>query len=72
MWPVTVLVIDHTLVTVSRRRGRVRAASRWGVTPATVSALEHERDRLTARIAVTTRNRDAIADYLTELRTRSA
>ncbi|MEV5475069.1 MerR family transcriptional regulator [Streptomyces sp. NPDC052207] len=38
-----------------------------GVTPETVAALEHERDRLTQRIDVLARNRDAIADYLTEL-----
>ncbi|MFJ6122827.1 MerR family transcriptional regulator [Streptomyces sp. NPDC092129] len=42
-----------------------------GVTPETVAALEHERDRLTERIDVLARNRDAIADYLTELRGRA-
>ncbi|GAA3878239.1 MerR family transcriptional regulator [Streptomyces lannensis] len=42
-----------------------------GVTPETVAALEHERDRLTQRIDVLARNRDAIADYLTELQGRA-
>lgn len=42
-----------------------------GVTPETVTALERERDRLTERIDVLARNRDAIADYLTELRVRA-
>jgi DNA-binding transcriptional MerR regulator len=42
-----------------------------GVTSETVAALERERDRLTARIDVMTRNRDAIAGYLDELRTRA-
>ncbi|MEV6992705.1 MerR family transcriptional regulator [Streptomyces sp. NPDC093228] len=42
-----------------------------GVTPETVAALEHERDRLTERIDILARNRDAIADYLTELRGRA-
>jgi len=37
-----------------------------GVTPATVAALERERDRRTERIDVLTRNRDAIADHLAE------
>ncbi|WP_328582010.1 MerR family transcriptional regulator [Streptomyces sp. NBC_00370] len=39
-----------------------------GVTPETVAALEQERDRLTGRIDVLTRNRDAVVGYLTELR----
>ncbi|MGE0215030.1 MerR family transcriptional regulator [Mycolicibacterium sp.] len=38
-----------------------------GVTPETVAALERERDRLTERISVLTRNRDAVARYLAEL-----
>ncbi|MFE7171282.1 MerR family transcriptional regulator [Streptomyces sp. NPDC057616] len=42
-----------------------------GVTSETVQALESERDRLTQRIDVLTRNRDAIADYLTLLRERA-
>ncbi|MFS8203497.1 MerR family transcriptional regulator [Streptomyces sp. CWNU-52B] len=42
-----------------------------GVTSETVAALEHERDRLTERIHVLARNRDAIADYLVELRERA-
>ena len=42
-----------------------------GVLPETVTALEHERDRLTERIDVLTRNRDAVADYLAELRRRA-
>ncbi|WP_040799233.1 MerR family transcriptional regulator [Nocardia higoensis] len=42
-----------------------------GVLPETVTLLEHERERLTGRIDVLTRNRDAIDDYLTELRQRA-
>lgn len=42
-----------------------------GVTPETVAALEHELDRLTERIDVLTRNRDAVASYLNELRQRA-
>ena len=42
-----------------------------GVLPETVTALERERDRLTERIDVLSRNRDAVADYLAELRRRS-
>ncbi|MBY8344166.1 MerR family transcriptional regulator [Streptomyces spinosirectus] len=42
-----------------------------GVTFETVRALERERDRLTERIDVLARNRDAIADYLTELQRRA-
>ncbi|WP_328466844.1 MerR family transcriptional regulator [Streptomyces sp. NBC_00448] len=34
-------------------------------TPEIVSTLQTERDRMTARIATLTRNRDAITDYLT-------
>ncbi len=39
-----------------------------GVTPETVAALERERDKLTERIDVLTRNRDAVATYLDDLR----
>ncbi|WP_327004581.1 MerR family transcriptional regulator [Dactylosporangium sp. NBC_01737] len=39
-----------------------------GVTPETVAALERERDKLTERIDVLTRNRDAVANYLNDLR----
>lgn len=42
-----------------------------GVTSETVAALERERDRLTERIDVLARNRDAIANYLTELQGRA-
>jgi DNA-binding transcriptional MerR regulator len=42
-----------------------------GVTPETVAALERERDRLTERIDVLTRNRDAVSTYLAELRQRA-
>ena len=42
-----------------------------GVTSETVATLERERDRLTDRIDVLTRNRDAIAGYLAELRRRA-
>jgi len=42
-----------------------------GVTAETVAVLEQERDRLTERIDVLTRNRDAVASYLTELRQRA-
>ncbi|OAA27742.1 putative transcriptional regulator [Frankia sp. EI5c] len=38
-----------------------------GVTPETVAALEGERDRLSERIDVLSRNRDAVARYLAEL-----
>ena len=41
------------------------------VTAETVSALQLELDRLTERIEVLTRNRDAVTTYLTELRKRS-
>jgi DNA-binding transcriptional MerR regulator len=43
-----------------------------GVTAETVEMLTHERERLTSRIEVLTRNRDAVARYLDELRRRSA
>ncbi|WP_433555959.1 hypothetical protein ACQPWY_26775 [Pseudonocardia xinjiangensis] len=43
-----------------------------GVTAEAVEMLTHERERLTARIEVLTRNRDAVARYLDELRRRSA
>jgi hypothetical protein len=36
-----------------------------------VTALAAERDRLTERIAILTRNRDAVADYLTALQQRA-
>ncbi|WP_405530860.1 MerR family transcriptional regulator [Streptomyces canus] len=42
-----------------------------GILPETVSALEAERDRLTERIDVLTRNRDAVATYLGELEQRA-
>lgn len=42
-----------------------------GVTPETVTALEAERDRLTERIDVLTRNRDAVSAYLGKLRQRA-
>jgi DNA-binding transcriptional MerR regulator len=42
-----------------------------GVTGETVAALEHERDRMTERIDILTRNRDAVAGYLSELRQRA-
>ena len=42
-----------------------------GVTAETVAALEQERDRLTERIAILTRNRDSVAGYLAELRQRA-
>jgi DNA-binding transcriptional MerR regulator len=42
-----------------------------GVTGETVVALEHERDRMTERIDILTRNRDAVAHYLAELRQRA-
>lgn len=41
-----------------------------GVTPETVAALEGELDRLSVRIDVLVRNRDAVAGYLAELRAR--
>jgi DNA-binding transcriptional MerR regulator len=42
-----------------------------GVTGETVVALEQERDRMTERIDILTRNRDAVARYLAELRRRA-
>jgi hypothetical protein len=36
-----------------------------------VAALERERDRLTVRIDILTRNRDAVANYLAELQQRA-
>ena len=42
-----------------------------GVTGETVAALERERDRMTARIDILTRNRDAVSNYLTELQQRA-
>lgn len=42
-----------------------------GVTPQTVAALQRERDKLTERIDVLTRNRDAVVNYLTELQQRA-
>lgn len=41
-----------------------------GVTAETVAVLEKERDRLGERIAILTRNRDAMDVYLRELRRR--
>ena len=38
-----------------------------GVTAETVAALERERDRMSTRIDVLARNRDAIAAYLSQL-----
>ena len=43
-----------------------------GVTAETVTALEQERDRLSERIDVLARNRDAIDNYLAELRDHAA
>ncbi|MFE9888276.1 MerR family transcriptional regulator [Streptomyces scopuliridis] len=37
-------------------------------TPEMIATLEHERDRMTERIACLIRNRDAIADYLDAVR----
>jgi len=42
-----------------------------GVEPQTVALLERERDRLTERITVLARNRDAVSDYLDELSRRA-
>jgi DNA-binding transcriptional MerR regulator len=42
-----------------------------GVTDETVAALERERDRLTERIDILTRNRDGVTSYLGELRRRA-
>lgn len=42
-----------------------------GVTAETVARLEQERQRLTDRIDVLTRNRDAVAAYLEQLRARA-
>lgn len=42
-----------------------------GVTAETVAALEHERDRLSERIDVLTRNRDAVVGYLSDLQQRA-
>ncbi|MGW2288167.1 hypothetical protein [Streptomyces phaeochromogenes] len=42
-----------------------------GVTSETVAVLERERDRLTERVDVLARNRDAIGDYLAELQRRA-
>jgi DNA-binding transcriptional MerR regulator len=41
-------------------------------TPEMIATLEHERDRMTARVQCLTRNRDAIADYLDAVRNDSA
>ncbi|TRW89138.1 MerR family transcriptional regulator [Mycolicibacterium sp. 018/SC-01/001] len=43
----------------------------YGVLPETVAILEHQRDRLTERIDVLTRNRDAVTAYLAELQRRA-
>lgn len=40
-------------------------------TPEMLATLEHERDRMTTRIEVLTRNRDAISTYVTTVRTRA-
>jgi DNA-binding transcriptional MerR regulator len=40
-------------------------------TPEMIATLEHERDRMTARVQCLTRNRDAIADYLGAVRNDS-
>ncbi|GAA2798898.1 MerR family transcriptional regulator [Nonomuraea dietziae] len=37
-------------------------------TPEMIATLEHERDRMSERVACLTRNRDAIADYLEAVR----
>jgi DNA-binding transcriptional MerR regulator len=42
-----------------------------GVEPETVALLERESERLTERVAVLTRNRDAVNAYLDELRQRA-
>ncbi|SRR6266496_1939644 len=41
-------------------------------TPEMIATLEHERDRMTERVKVLTRNRDAIADYLDAVRGSNA
>lgn len=43
-----------------------------GVTGETVAALERERGRLSERIDILTRNRDAVAHYLAELQQRAS
>lgn len=42
-----------------------------GLTSDTVKTLERERDRLTERIDLLTRNRDAVSSYLSEFRLRA-
>ncbi len=42
-----------------------------GVLPETVARLEQEKDKLTERIEILTRNRDAVAAYLAELQQRA-
>jgi DNA-binding transcriptional MerR regulator len=42
-----------------------------GVTAETVAVLEHQRNRLSERIEVLTRNRDAVSNYLAELQQRA-
>ncbi|MYV55640.1 MerR family transcriptional regulator [Streptomyces sp. SID3212] len=41
-------------------------------TPEMLATLERERDRMTARITCLTRNRDAVAEYLAEVRGNAA
>ncbi|GHE37193.1 MerR family transcriptional regulator [Streptomyces longispororuber] len=41
-------------------------------TPEMLATLERERDRMTQRVACLTRNRDAIAEYLNEVRATRA
>jgi len=43
-----------------------------GVLPETVAMLEQEKDKLTERIEILTRNRDAVAEYLAELQLRAS
>ncbi|MGW4893445.1 MerR family transcriptional regulator [Kitasatospora sp. NPDC004240] len=47
---------------------RPRAIHLPDATPEMIATLEHERDRMTERIRNLTRNRDAIAEYLDEVR----
>ncbi|WP_312867821.1 MerR family transcriptional regulator [Amycolatopsis pithecellobii] len=42
-----------------------------GVTADTIATLQRERDRLTERIDILTRNRNAVTAYLAELRKRA-
>jgi DNA-binding transcriptional MerR regulator len=47
-----------------------RAIHRFEASPEMVATLERERDRMTERIECLTRNRDAIAGYVTAVRGR--